>query len=117
MQIKTLVAAIAVALFSSYVFADVRLNDYRKAKTEGGVQWEFIKTYFLGAGNAYGWASSLPSTRKNPLFCPPKALILQEQNYLDILDAELIKNQPMKDDTYIDIYLLLGLQRTFPCKP
>jgi hypothetical protein len=113
---KTIAVVLVGTVLAGAANADVKLSDYRKAKTDGGVQWEFMKTYFLGAGNAYGWANSLPRLVKAPLFCPPAQMILQQQNYLDILDAEIVTRQPMKDDTYIDIFLLLGLQRTFPCK-
>jgi hypothetical protein len=112
---KIVTTMIGCLFLSSMAGADIRLGDYRKAKAIAGTQWEFMKTYFLGAGNAYQWVNvQVPSLRKSPLFCPPEQMILQEQNYLDILDAEILRRQP-KDDSYIDPLLLMGLEFTFPC--
>jgi hypothetical protein len=74
MMKRVVASLLGCVLLSSPSWADIRLSDYKNAKASGGTQWEFIKTYFLGAGNAYQWANAfVPSLKKAPLFCPANA--------------------------------------------
>jgi hypothetical protein len=51
------------------------------------------------------------------LFCPPRKLALERQNYLDILDKQIkeLEKMPLIDDMNIEVVLTLGLESTFAC--
>jgi hypothetical protein len=106
-------------LAASTANAEISYKSYKAAKAGGGVQWNFMRIYFNGAGNAYGYSNArLQVENKPPFYCVPPALALTAENYIDILETEIANwKPPLKDDALLDPMLLFGLIRTFPCKP
>jgi hypothetical protein len=73
------------------------------------------KAYVAGVGNGLFWANVY---LKKSLYCPPPNLAVYVDNYVDILDREIDisrKNKTLTDDTHIELLLIEGLKRTFPC--
>lgn len=72
--------------------------------------------YITGVASGYSWYNTyLEHDGKELLFCVPSELGLNPQNYMNIFEGEL-KEQNYKPDSYVEIILMQGLKRTFPCK-
>lgn len=76
-----------------------------------------VRYYVEGLGNAYV-ASNVVTQRStgDRLFCQPPALALRIEDFLYILD-ESIQRFDVGDlmDVSVELFLLDGLQHTFPC--
>jgi hypothetical protein len=74
--------------------------------------------YVYGVGNGMVWANAELVTRHaQPLFCAPATLVLNEDNYLALLDSELQSGKSkVKDDSPIEPILLAALEKTFACR-
>ncbi len=84
---------------------------------------ERLKLYIDGMGEGISWANNLiKQLYGKKLYCQPENLALNADNYLDILDRQLKKEQKRikslgwKDKTVLALFLLDGLQETFPCE-
>lgn len=96
--------------------AEVRLRDYEQVRAT-----ERFRSYLHGVGIGYLWANStfyLDSGRR--LFCLPDHVRLDASGFLDILDRQIrsdaatgVLNEP---DTAVELLLLQGLRREFPCQ-
>jgi hypothetical protein len=98
----------------------------------------FDKAYILGVGNAMQFANlamyahvehdlQLPPGQHalTKLFCPPAKLILELDNYISILNEEIKRRLAQAGgdsseikkvmQTPIEVLLLFGLEKTFPC--
>jgi len=108
---------VAVFLFclfaSSQACSQIEVKDYPHAKSS-----EWFKTYILGVGNGISWANSRPN--RASLYCPPGVLKLDADEYIAILDRQILdeskKPDGLRDNTPVELLLLRGLSRTFPCK-
>jgi hypothetical protein len=90
-------------------------RNYYTVKQMGGTPT--VGIYLLGVGNAYIVANASAAVSNQPqLYCQPRTLTLNAQNYLDIFEKELARNQNEDALNYGDeMVLLFGLKRTFPC--
>ena len=79
---------------------------------------ERATNYVYGVGNGMVWANAeLVAHHGQPLFCAPSTLVLNEGNYLALLDSEIQSEKPkVKDDAPIEPILLAALEKTFGCK-
>ena len=84
-----------------------------------------LTTMIYGNGVGYSWANAeLRSREQKPLYCPPGTLVMNAENYVQILRVELRGNgkglAQIEDKVgQVDIAawaLLDGLIATFPCK-
>jgi hypothetical protein len=78
---------------------------------------EIVKVHINGVGRGYAWANAqLILANQQPLYCQPDKLALDIANYIGIIDRE-IKDTENKYtlDTPVELILLRGLQKTFPC--
>lgn len=72
--------------------------------------------YISGVGSGYKWSNAfLMQEGKQPHFCVQKGLALNPKNYITIFEQEL-KEKKHAAEEFVEIILMLGLQRTFPCK-
>jgi hypothetical protein len=75
-----------------------------------------IELYLKGVGDGLVSANSMMAYRhQQPLFCQPDELALQSGNFIDILEREIKRPPPWRDDSSLPFILLRGLQNTFPC--
>ncbi|MDR3396599.1 MAG: hypothetical protein P4M06_03470 [Pandoraea sp.] len=74
-----------------------------------------LRAYVAGLGQGMFWANvALEAQGNKKLYCPPRALALNVNNYMSILDKEVTK--PVTRDTDdIGVLLLQALIDTFPC--
>lgn len=85
---------------------------------------EFVYSYINGVGNGYSWMSIMykaNGTLPNPTFCQPGNLALNEDNYIRIINDEIVErakqSTPDKiNGFHVELMLLAGLERTFPCQ-
>lgn len=80
-------------------------------------QYDSFKIFINGVGSGLLAANAMVKHRKQPpLFCPPDKLGLGIANYMSIIDGEIQDNKSIYTlDTPIQLILLKGLQRVFPC--
>jgi hypothetical protein len=111
---KPFLVGLVILILVSPVGADVTVKLYMQGKNS-----ELLKNYIAGVGTGLSWANiySFKEFQKG-LYCPPKKLALNTDNYRDILHGEieyLKKHGTLDDDTFIEMLLIQGLIRTFPC--
>lgn len=99
-------------LVSSPTLSDIKVKDYSLAKSS-----EWFKSYILGVGTGIRWASIRPD--RLALHCPPGSFKPDADAYIAILDRQILdesrKPDGLHDDTPIELLLLRGLMRKFPC--
>jgi hypothetical protein len=106
-------------LFAGQVSANITVKTYEEDKAAGGNQWNATRVYIDGVGAGLQSANAaLRSGKQQPLFCEPLNFVITSENLLNILDQRIGKGSlsPMSEDLPIEIVLLIGLQKTFPCK-
>jgi hypothetical protein len=82
---------------------------------------EAVRTYLFAAGQAYVYSNATIEGRKlPPLFCLPKGLSLNPENYIEIFENALPKARKIFGiavaNVTLEVILLDGLMTTFPCK-
>jgi hypothetical protein len=94
---------------------DVTTQRYRELRAAGQLHDDQFITYLTGVGRGFSWANAqLVAMRRPRLYCAPENLRLTHETMLDILNAELAG--PHRESYgVIELALLHGLQRTFPC--
>lgn len=110
---KILIYLLASLLaFAQTTRAEIMLRDYKTLKSS-----EQFKIYINGVGIGFSWSNSILERRgAQQLYCQPAKLSLGPENYQNILDNEINDTTNLyKPDTPIELILLLGLVRTFPC--
>jgi hypothetical protein len=113
---KKRMALCFIALCTLSIRADaLSVKEYRTYKRAGGHRWQEIKLYIDGVGEGFSWASvQLATLRRSPFFCPPENLLLRTDNYMDAIESDLAADVWQGDEP-IELVLLQGLQKTFPC--
>lgn len=114
---KIFLRALLFMLFSSLAVspsnAEIKLSEYIGANNPN-----LFKEYIAGLGKGYYWANSqLKHKKQARLFCQPERLFLNADNYISILNKEIkyTDYDYTTDDTIIEVILLRGLEKTFPC--
>ena len=81
-----------------------------------------LALYIGGIGESYSWSNAIVTLRgdKN-LFCPPLKISLNEGNYIDIVDKQVVKMKNTKnkdakaEEIPIELMMYYGLVEAFPC--
>lgn len=109
---KILSIILMLILSNSAIAMDVQ--SYEKLKNSS---IDILKVYINGVGYGYSWINSiLESQERPPLYCPPRKIALNVENYLAVIDDEIKKaSQPLPPDTPIELILYFGLVESFPC--
>jgi len=73
-----------------------------------------------GIGQGIFWANiSLKAYGKEPIYCQPSKLALNQSNYVDLVNRQITKRQKLgtlKGDESLGMLLVFALKETFPCK-
>jgi hypothetical protein len=142
MKIQTVVkVALLITAFHCLHASSVTVRQYQKEKSDTDSSFAvFNQIYIRGLGEGMENANRLmffhvqgelhlPAKQLNAtrLFCPPPMLVLQDENYISILETEIKHrlDQAAQDaekvkrvmETPIDVVLMDGLRKTFPCTP
>ena len=78
-----------------------------------------LKASIVGTGQGYTWANAyLESVGQTAMFCAPKKLALNADNYLQMLDEQIQLERSVYVTSGVDIpgVLLDALQAKFPCQ-
>ena len=113
-----LLLAVCPAGYAADLMVDWNLaRNYSRVKRMVGGR-ENVATYLMGVGSAFMLANANATLKNQPLlYCQTPTLTLNALNYLDIFEKELERGPPESVLNYGDeMVLLLGLQRTFPCR-
>ena len=90
-------------------------TQYKKNKTNEK-KWPLTEVYLNGVGVGASLAASvLIQQGRPPLFCQPEEIVLNNKNYIKLIDALLAKNE-IPDETQVEMVLLLALITAFPCQ-
>lgn len=98
------------------VLAEVTFNEYQAIKDK-----TYFKAYLNGVGRGLHWAiigNEIYLKSDKSLYCLPNNLTLTAENYINILEQEIKtkqKTETIPPDTFIELLLMNGLMRTFPC--
>lgn len=97
---------------SSASHAGMLVKNYEKMKNN-----DLVKLYIYGVGEGYSWSNaSLSNKNQAPLYCQPKKMILNNENYLTLLDTSIREStQGNKDELIVEALLLTQLIKVFPC--
>lgn len=111
--IKKIVAILAFAASTSIASAEVSIEDYQKNKDS-----DYIKAYLAGVGIGASYSNAFSKRfNKIPLYCQPEKLSLGSANYIQIMETEIENESAFyKPDIPIEVALVAGLIKTFPCK-
>lgn len=104
---------VAIALNASVVQAanGIALRDYLGFNNEVSE----INSYLGGVGYGYFYANIYAEmTGAKKIYCQPKYIMLDADNYIKILNDEIAHRKRNSQDT-IEFIMLLGLRRAFPC--
>ena len=105
---------VLLGFVNSPASGEIMVKDFDQLKD---VQW--FKVYMRGVGTGYAHANSeLRVNKQKQLYCQPGNLALTVDNYLRILDDEIQerrKEGQYIEDIPVELLLLKGLQKTFPC--
>jgi len=98
-------------IISSILYADISYSEYKNIKNK-----QYFKDYIGAVGIGYGWSNTFnKGIHQTELYCSPSNLALETSNYLSILRKE-IEKESYKEDASIEMILMFGLIKTFPCK-
>lgn len=114
---KRRIERLAVFLFclfvSSQSWSQIQVKDYPEAKSS-----DWFKTYIRGVGVGIRLAT-IPPIHPLAMYCPPRTFKPDADEYIAILDRQILdetkKPDGLKDDTTIELLLLRGLFRKYPC--
>ncbi len=113
---KKLACAIGMFALSHLLLGEFKASEYDTFKAT-----ETFRDYFTGFGRAFTYANvELTRRGQKPLFCQPRELKLNADNYMQMLD-EAVKvwrsvGGPTKmPDMTLEILLSDRLQVVFPC--
>ncbi len=90
------------------------IGDYKQLLKK---QPDQVDLYINGVGVGTSWANTFNRRGGLPqLYCQPQALAMNVENYKQAIEDE-IERHPDKysDDLPVEIALIHGLQRMFPC--
>jgi len=114
---KILLVFLMCAFLPLSLMAEISVGDYEKYSLS---EKESLKLYITGIGNGIAWTNTeLKETQK--LYCEPAKLAINSDNYISILEEQITytkKLMPGKEyqKFHIEMLLVKGLIRTFPCK-
>jgi len=118
---------IVILIFLTLFFVDsanaVTVKDYKKfIKSKDIEVQKIIKTHIHGIGVGISWSNStlLQENPDNALYCEPRAIIFDDENYIQILEDTITKfskntTEIKVEELPVGLLLLLGLRDTFPC--
>jgi hypothetical protein len=78
---------------------------------------QYVDFYIFGVEEGIAWANSMNQSKNiTNLYCVPKYLALNIDNYKRVIEDGLEKYPSVyKDDIDVEVVLLRGLMRNFPC--
>lgn len=88
--------------------------EYTAAK-DNEKTWPIARIHLNGVGMGVSLAASaLIDQGRPPLFCQPKEIVLNDKDYIRLIDTLIAKNE-IPDETQAEMVLLLALMTAFPC--
>lgn len=108
----TLVLMLSMLAVSGNASA-MTIEEYKNAKNNKQ-EWPVTQIYLNGVGVGVSLAAAvLIQQGRPPLFCQPKEIDLNKENYIKLIDAFITKNEV--EEAPIETILLMALVTAFPC--
>ena len=106
-------------IVSTNVLADWSSRDYDNMSK---IEKDSLRMYINGVGEGTSWMSIIQESNNKEykkLYCPPEDLVLDVNNYVDILEKRINKVKKLNYSNLgnfpIGMELINGLIDTFPC--
>lgn len=115
---KSKAISLALLLVASSASAEMTVRQYladRDAANKSAFD-RLVRPYLTGVGEGLLWANAqLKAQKSTPFFCDADDVNLTTDEFLSVVDGEA--KQPYAEPEYpIELLMLKGLQRKFPCK-
>jgi len=116
-NISKLAFFVVLSLFVNRADA-MNISDYESLKEDDR---DVLEIYIRGVGAGVLWTQAVSEEFHNvKIYCPPAGLKLNPQNHINIIDNMLESRKPaagpFDPDTPVEMLLVLGLKKTFPCE-
>jgi hypothetical protein len=109
------VVVLCLIYASGPVYGQMTIKKYQELKAKDALGDVWFQAYITGLGRGFLWMNAVLASRGQPqASCVPEHLTLNADNYIDVLNREL-KRDSMPDAMPIEMELLGGLMRPFPC--
>jgi hypothetical protein len=109
---RALILGAALAAFSLTAMGGVDVGKYKSMSHED----QGLRLYISGISTGFLWANAaLMSDHQPALFCQPASLMMNVENDIAMLDAQ-IANGKEQSDSPIGMVLLIAYKATFPCR-
>ena len=105
-----------IFLVPNIALYELEFDEYQANKSESDKQLHNL--YIAGIASGFMYANAeLSISNKELLYCQPTALILTNQNLINMIDDQIEANYEFykKHNMKIQVILLSALMRTFPC--
>lgn len=115
-SIVVFIISLYLLISSNPAIAAMTLETYeQKYKSKDD---SYVKLYLSGVGSGYEYMNLyLLVNKMPPVYCAPDNLPLTGDNYLNILDKTIEQSRKqISPNVKIELLLLQGLMKTFPCK-
>ncbi len=114
MENKNVVLILLLALFFARPAIALDVQGYEELKTKSRASMLF---HINGVGDGYAWSNVILENRGSPpLYCPPRKMTLNADNYMAILDAKIAEYKESKTpEVPVELILFYGLVDSFPC--
>lgn len=113
-KIDKVIIAILLLLFFSNTAIALDVQKYEELKKTSR---EVLKIHINGVGDGYSWSNGILNQRGDQAFyCPPSKIALNAENFIDIIDAQIVKlKKSGKVEIPVELILYFGLVDSFPC--
>lgn len=113
-------AAAMMSVISGGANAGLSYKLFTENKTQAGV-----KDYVRGVGEGIVWMHAYQKTKGGTassggdvFFCPPERMVLNTENYFDLIERGAAEASPeTRTSMPVEMLLIFGLVKTFPCQP
>ena len=116
-EITRILTIVFLLLSTKPAFSGLNVKTYQELKETDEV---ILKAHIYGIGNGYQWSNAVLANRGDKKFyCSPDNLALNEENFVDIIDAKITKMKKAGknvDEFLIEGVLFFGLVESFPCQ-
>lgn len=115
-----LTIALVLSLTSGQSLAfDIQAYEALRKVDPESTEGTMLRMFVFGVGEGLGWANArLEAEGDKPLFCAPRAMSLNIDNYLRFIDEALANQRSLFEKTRMPIegILLEAMVRKLPCR-
>ena len=120
MNLKIPALFISLTLISTASFAlDTETYAEMRQNPKESTVYALLESHIAGLAEGFQWANAhLEATKQAPIFCAPRAMALNAENYMQVVDEflSLDRRKYVGPNVPLGGTLLIALQAKLPCK-